>query len=426
MENSALMCLKTVDDCSGNLITKQLIFDFVQVTVSPTTQIIQNEILKNAVVLYENMCDDTCQRFAYISINTSSTTPAYNPTLQYALKITAKTPDIFNEIVKIFNIYLLNTALVSGTFIANFINNCIYFTFPIDYKFNEQMVIIGFVDNATSANYILGLPPSTTIATVSLVSQIFFDPQDTYTTDIISTSATTLKSKFYDYTNAVSYIDLEYIKMKEYLNCNYSICVANDMCKIAKLVKFSNNKCNIYRRCRKPKCNDTLFSPTMHFKKYFCFIYSTLNCILENDNCISKCKRFEELYEHTDDSVAVYITTIAKICIDAISEFILCINDIFNDVIGYNSFTSFSNYTKIFQLNDKDCQCVNIICNNNEYDSEIKNSSSSIEFDDSTSDENNLVKANLKQGVLKKYGVYIVVVTVIVVVADLTAYAFIL
>lgn len=187
------ICLKPIVNSSCNAVNNHLNFEFVRVTVvtSGSPAITELETLSGAISVFESKCEGNCQRLAYIIFHIIATTPPYVPTGQYALKITEENPNIFNEIVKIFNIYLANQTLGTVTPAVNYTNNCFYLVFPAEYNYIEQMAIIGYTDNAIAADYLQGVPPSTTITTVNLVSKLFIGPQNTFLTSITQSTVST-------------------------------------------------------------------------------------------------------------------------------------------------------------------------------------------------------------------------------------------
>lgn len=422
--NPESVCLNPIDNDSCNLVTSQLNFEFVQVTILPDARISQTAILENAIAIFESLCDSTYKKLAYILFDITNTIPAYNSNSRYALKITGKNTKNINKIVKIFNFYLVNETLsVFSTATPNFQNNCLYYIFTQNYNFNEQMAIIGFIDNATSASYTPGPPLTTDIAYVKLTSEVF-NNRNIFQTTITQIPIPNAKTwQFFDYENIDSYTKLEFSKCSSIFNRSklFTCISSNDMRRIARIANFYDSKSKIISCSRKPKYKCIEIKNMI--RRYFCFIIGSLSCSYEYHNCKPKCDILIDLCKKAIDPISIYILYLNKIYIETESVIEQATEKLFDSVIGYNPFYS-KNFSasQLFDLCTEDTECISPLFEDDLTDILFKNPH---RFDSSSEfEEYIIIDIKYGQRFIDKYKIHIAVISITIVIISISVYAY--
>lgn len=277
----------------------------------------------------------------------------------YALKITGINTNNFSEIVNLFNLYFAIHNLNGVKFYYLFEKECIYVTFPGDYNFANQMVLIGNIGIANAAKYSIftGLPNTTFIyedLIVNLTSEVFRGDNNTNKVYArITPNSQASISRFVDYSDVKSSTKLilnDYISM---INKNTYILRINksEMLNIRNIV-------HRYKYCRKiAKTYNKVSQKQKHQSKklvcdYFHFIINTTLCFYSKSFFI---KQYENACKQSINPFNMFNNMLADINICLRSNIFISIIKLFDKVIGYNLLYNIDKmlknfYQKIFSI----------------------------------------------------------------------------
>lgn len=447
-------CLKPIDSNSKNIVSNKLKFDFVQITATAPIQglniIVSQEhaYLNDAITSYEDECILGCQKLAYFKINVSNTTPAYDPTLSYGFKISGINTENFNEIIGLFSLFLQKTDLGVSDVGLSFVHGGIYIVFPIGYNFDDQMIIISYLADATAVKFEKTTIDSIDVCNASLTCDFLMgdDYSTTYTSLMfIFPFELVLKSFFTDYnTNKTITGDL-FNKYKATMNDQKTIpnISSNDMTKIFRISQVNKSRSVLAGRCNKSYNIKTCSDIKTLMQRHCSFVSSTIKCLSSLSRCNSQCNKLNDICKSSNNPLSVFIASLLLISTDIKSSISASSSVLFDSIVGYNPYSlPCSKVNNLYLLDSHDIKNIEATCyghilntqsNNCDsssvaldiLESELVDSSNMSEF----SDENIIVQdSDNTSEFASKYKARIAIISIvsIVVVASAYTYAYVM
>lgn len=148
--------MRPVTSTSCNLVTTQLEFEFVEITVIAEypgfiTKIFNYRKLNNIITIYENAHGGIKQKLIYIKINMNNMSSSYRINVPYAIKISKRSNSKFDT-AKLFSIYLLNSDIQINRMATSNDNSSLFIIFPPNSNLNNQIVLIRYNNYVSSLN----------------------------------------------------------------------------------------------------------------------------------------------------------------------------------------------------------------------------------------------------------------------------------
>lgn len=441
-------CLKPISSNSENIVIDNLKLEFVEVVATPPTPTTPGEVttetafVTKVLSIYENSLEGCKQRLAYIKFDTKSAEPAYVPASQYAIKVSGVTPQVFDDIVRFFNVYLAKQGLEPAFPAVNWEFGGFYLVFPAEYPFNEQMAIIAYTDYASCASYVNKDVDGVMKTEVTFTSEIFSSSNSTFVGSLTILPDTQIpQTKFHDYMGLSSQSSAYYLSYQNSLRESKAMSSVSqsDMVQMNRISKSLGSRCNMTIRCRKTKPIRECSTSKSLLQKYFSFVSTTIKCLCEAEKVQPKVTELKDKCETADDPISVFIAGIIKICLSIKSEADSSIAQVTDSVIGYNPFATGCDTTaELFDLSSNDAATIECLCNESTEKVEVAPAQpvcAEVVYAEETTEETVEETAETKkdetpaveeQGFVSKHKVAITITATVVVVAGASVYAFVM